>query len=80
MLAGYTFAYARLSGAKEGFLTVALAVLCFIFKKTLLAFTDDIGIDSAIFLAGALFRLYQLSLACMSRVCACEVAQRRKEN
>lgn len=53
VLAGYTFSVATASGFAEGLLIVLLSVLCFIFKKTMLAFTDKIALDSAMLMAGA---------------------------
>lgn len=52
ILAGYTLANATIEGAAAGFLTVALTVICFICKKVLLAFTDPIGLDTAMLIAG----------------------------
>lgn len=53
VLALYTFASAQATGVGEGFLTVAINVMAFIFKKIMLAFTDPIGIDSAMLVSGA---------------------------
>lgn len=53
ILAGYTIANAEVTGVGQGFLTFALAIIGFIFKKILLAFTDPIWIESAMLIAGA---------------------------
>lgn len=53
VLAAYTFGHAQTRGIWQGLLVVALSVMTFIFKKILLAFTDPIGIDSAMLVSGA---------------------------
>lgn len=53
ILAGYTIANSSVEGTPQGFLTVALTIICFICKKVLLSFTDPIGLDTAMLIAGA---------------------------
>jgi hypothetical protein len=72
ILALYTYANAESSGSGQGFLTVALSILCFIFKKTLLSFTDPINIDAAMLIAGSLrsrCSSMHVPAACMCLVC-----------
>lgn len=46
-------ANAEVTGSGQGFLTFTLAIIGFIFKKMLLAFTDPIWLESAMLIAGA---------------------------
>ena len=47
-------ANANVTGTGQGFLTFALAIIGFIFKKMLLGFTDPIWLETAMLIAGAL--------------------------
>ena len=46
-------ANAKSSGAGQGFITVALAVIGFIVKKCMLQFADPINLETAMLIAGA---------------------------
>jgi hypothetical protein len=53
MLAGYMVANAKVSSSLQGLLTLAISVVAFIVKKTLLSVTDPICIETSMLIAGA---------------------------
>jgi hypothetical protein len=53
ILAAYMIANVRAADSEQGLLTVALTIIGFIVKKTLLGMTDRIHIETAMLIAGA---------------------------